>query len=111
MQIAVNFVTTPELPDVPSGSKEKFVVVIDGKRGGSHALAYFLKDYPVTMEYGCDSEGCKETHGRGCPVTGWYSVDSDFDAEDGKIPLLRRVLAWAPLKDVKIPKKVLSRVG
>ena len=103
MKLSLNFTSAPELPSIPKGSKAPFLVAFEANGIQQYASAFFLNDYLVTFEYGCGHADCREKHGNGCPTTGWFALDSDFTFEDGRKPIIGKVLAWAPLEEISAP--------
>lgn len=103
MQLSVRFTATPALPSVAAGRKAEFLIAFETNGIRQFASALYLNEYPVTMEYGCDHPDCREKHGHGCPTSGWFWLDSDFTFEEGRKPIIGKVLAWAPLEEISVP--------
>lgn len=95
--LSIDFTHLPELPAVAVGSNGKFLILHETNGYRMLSSAFYLNEYPVTMEYGCGHAACRDTHGAGCPVTGWYGLDSNFDFEEGRRPILGTVISWAEI--------------
>lgn len=98
--IALDFHTGDETPDVKRGSYAGFIVVTENDNGKHFAFAgYYLNAYP--LDYGdscpkgdgCQGDGCDD----GCPTTGWFYDESNFEYENCYYPISTKVVRWAPI--------------
>lgn len=98
--IALDFHTGDETPDVKRGSYAGFIVVTENDNGKHFAFAgYYLNAYP--LDYGdscpkgdgCHGDGCDD----GCPTTGWFYDESNFEYENCYYPISTKVVRWAPI--------------
>jgi hypothetical protein len=85
-----------EIPDVRKGSYETFIVVTENADGKHFCFpADYLNAFP--LEYSeCQCKG-EEEHGEGCPTTGWFYNNSNYEYEDCFHPISARLLRWAPI--------------
>lgn len=92
--IALEFRPGNETPDVKQGSYSGFIVVTENDNGKHFAFAgYYLNAYP--LQY--DECRCKEPCEDGCPTTGWFYDESNFEYENCYYPISSRVVRWAPI--------------
>lgn len=58
--------------------------------------AYYLNNYLLDRDGGCDK--CSDSsvdHSDGCPTTGWFYDESNFDYDNCYHPINSEVLEWA----------------
>tara|TARA_R110000868_G_scaffold304136_1_gene564635 strand:+ start:158 stop:493 length:336 start_codon:yes stop_codon:yes gene_type:complete len=92
-------------PVVKPGGMRGFIVLV--RRNDKHqrewvGSAWYLQDYPLETESLCNSEDCKagKHEDDGCPFTGWYNDESNFDYQNCYWKINDTVVAWA-----EYPKK------
>lgn len=88
--------TRSGLPDVKTGHQKCFVAMTRNKEGRECVFAaYYLNAYP--LEY--DDCVCKaeDDHDDGCPTTGWFYDNSNFEYENCYYEVSGNVIAWAAL--------------
>lgn len=102
-----------QTPPVDKGRMRCFIVVLKGESTGrlSTTPLYYLRDYPLNFEEGCGAEDCEDTHEDGCPVTGWFYDESNFDCENCYYHASGEVLAWSELPSPDDALAALSRHG
>lgn len=104
--VSLNFVTG-SVPEVRKANMEFFVILTKNEDGNWHCFtAYYLNAYPLNYEESCEERGCQkdESHEDGCPTTGWFYDESNFEYEHCYNKISGEVLAYAPLpsaEDVK----------
>jgi hypothetical protein len=84
-------------PEVKRGHYDDFVITIENDKGRrSTYAAYYLNAYP--LDYGDD---CKCTtdkdHDDGCPTTGWFYDESNFEYEHCYHAVNGKVITWAKI--------------
>lgn len=97
--ISLTFKTDP-VPDVKAGNLGTFIIVTRNKEGrGSCFPAYYLNAYPLQYDEDCAERGCPkdEVHEDGCPTTGWFYDESNFEYDNCYHSISADVIAWASL--------------
>lgn len=85
-------------PPVKPGSKQSFIVLTEREGRKASFAAHYLNQYPLEYEDGCEAPECAEgKHEDGCPTTGWFYDESNFDYDHCYFRLDGTVLAWAPI--------------
>jgi hypothetical protein len=85
-------------PEIPAGVQRTFIIVTRNKDGKEFCFpAHYLNAFPLEYEEDCEDRGCPkdEEHGDGCPTTGWFYDESNFEYENCYHPISAEVLAWA----------------
>lgn len=101
------------VPEVKSGSMKGFVVLTRHKDSRETVFyAYYLNALPLEYEDGCDEKrGCQkdDEHPDGCPTTGWFYDESNFEYENCYHPITAtEVIAWAALPTVDEVKAAIT---
>lgn len=87
-------------PEVKAGGMDTFIIVSRNKEGRDFCYpAYYLNAYPLNYEEDCADRGCPKdaNHEDGCPTTGWFYDESNFEYDNCYHSIAAEVLAWAPL--------------
>lgn len=85
-------------PDVGRGGMKCFVLLVEHDNGRRCTIpAYYLNRYPLEME---DCR-CDEEHDDGCPITGWFYDESNFEYEHCYHRVEGKVLAYAEIPDAE----------
>lgn len=109
--IALEF-KTEGTPEIAHGAMKGFVVMTRNKEGREAVFyAYYLNAHALEYDDGCDEKrGCPKDaeHSDGCPTTGWFYDESNFDYENCYHPLNADVVAWAALPIVADVKKEIE---
>ena len=85
-------------PPVKPGSIQSFIVLTEREGRKASFAAYYLNQYPLAYEDGCEAPECAEgKHEDGCPTTGWFYDESNFEYDHCYYRLKGTVLAWAPI--------------
>lgn len=95
----VRIVPKPGVPDVELGGM-KCVLAYCKHTGGRESVlpAYYLHGYPLSYEdCVCDSD--KEHSDDGCPTTGWFYDESNFEYDHLYHVIEGEVLGWAELPE------------
>ena len=90
------------VPDVKPGSMKLCIVAGLSKEGRKTCFpAYYLNAYPLVYEEDCVERGCPkdEDHSDGCPTTGWFYDESNFEYKNCYWRIDGEVVAWAPWPD------------
>lgn len=82
-------------PDIKLGTMEDYIVVTENEKGGKYAYAaYYLNAYPLER----DECTCREgEHDDGCPATGWFHDNSNWEYDNCYFEISAKVLCWAPI--------------
>ena len=87
-------------PPVKPGSMQSFIVLTEREGRKASFAAHYLNQYPLEYEDGCEAPECAEgKHEDGCPTTGWFYDESNFDYDHCYFRLDGTVLAWAPIPE------------
>ena len=85
-------------PPVKPGSMQSFIVLTEHDGRKTSCAAHYLNQYPLEYENGCEAPECAEgKHEDGCPTTGWFYDESNFEYDHCYYRLKGTVLAWAPI--------------
>ena len=97
-RVALAFHPGEQAPDVKRGSMECCIVVTENEQGKHFAFpGYYLNAYPLQYdECRCD-EPCED----GCPTTGWFYDESNFEYENCYYPISSKILRWALIPDAE----------
>ena len=92
---AVGLLFQTGTPPVMRGSMGCFICLSTGKTTGMDGVKplYYLNEYP--LEY--DECKCSKEHDDGCPTTGWFYDESNFDYENCYYQAAGEIVAWAEL--------------
>lgn len=93
----------PGLPELKKGALGTFIIWTRNKDGREAVFpAYYLNAHPLNYEEDCAERGCPkgEEHEDGCPTTGWFYDESNFESDNCYHPISADVLAWAALPTV-----------
>lgn len=87
------FISAETPPDVRRGGMECYIILCVGERSGQPYTqpAYYLNEHPLEYE-DCI---CAAEHDDGCPTTGWFSDEANFDYEHAYIRIRDEVVAYA----------------
>jgi len=95
---ALKFTHASTLPDTAPGTMVTCIILTKAATGRDWTMpAYYLNAYPLEYEdCVCNSH---EDHGEndGCPTTGWFYDESNFDYENCYHPVTGTVVAWAKI--------------
>lgn len=82
-------------PIVATGNCRIFLALMVGKHTGKDIVLplYYLNAMPLEM----DECKCSEEHDEGCPTTGWFYDESNFEYEHCYYRAEGEVVAWAEL--------------
>ena len=85
-------------PDIAKGSMRRFIALIVSKHSGKDYVSplYYLNGYPLEYEE-CICGADSDAHDDGCPTTGWFYDESNFDYENCYHPVPGDVVSWAEL--------------
>jgi hypothetical protein len=91
--VSLNFTSADTPPDVKPGNLAS--VILTTERDGKHFTfpAYYLNRYPLEYD-DCKCETDKD-HDMGCPTTGWFYDESNFDYDNCYHHVEGRPVAWA----------------
>jgi hypothetical protein len=97
----LDFHPADRLPDVPKGQMRACIIMHRSKHTGKNFTmpAYYLNAYPLEFEDGCGDEKCEDEHDDGCPVTGWFYDNANFEYENCYYRIEGECLAWALIPD------------
>lgn len=101
---------TIDIPSVKVGSLGTFLILTQNKDGKRHVIpAYYLNACRLEYEEPCDKHGCNGEHDdNGCPTTGWFYDESNFEYDNCYHPIRAEVLAHAPLPSVQSVEAMLA---
>lgn len=90
------------IPDVHSGQKVQVLIATKSKHDGQIRTfaAYYLNEYPLEYEDGCKlCQSGDDSHENldGCPTTGWFYDESNFEYDNCYHPIYGDVLKWASI--------------
>lgn len=85
-------------PGIAKGSMRRFIALIVSKHSGKDYVSplYYLNGYPLEYEE-CICGADSDAHDDGCPTTGWFYDESNFDYESCYHPVPGDVVSWAEL--------------
>lgn len=110
MKIEIEFVTEA-VPPVKPGHMELFIVAGVSKEGRKTCYpAYYLNAYPLEYQDDCEERGCPkdQNHDDGCPTTGWFYDESNFEYDNCYHPINGDVIAWATWPDRNVVHAALQ---
>ena len=93
------------------GDMRCLLAVVRGKDGRVRTIpAYYLNRYPLEYQDPCDERGCPkdENHEDGCPTTGWFYDESNFEYDHCYHPLGGEVIAWAALPSAEVVDEMIA---
>jgi len=94
-------------PDVPCGGMGCFILLTKTSREGHDRYhtypAYYLNEHPLEME-DCN---CAAEHDDGCPTTGWFYDNSNFEYENCYYPVEGEIIAYAEIPGPDIALKLI----
>lgn len=90
------------VPPVKPGNLGVFLVTTRSPKGALYTSpAYYLNAYPLDYPDGCGEcalrEKCEAEDGDGCPTTGWFQDNSNFDYENCYYKISDEILEWAAI--------------
>lgn len=90
---------TSGVPEVKEGGQGIFIIVTRNKDGKCFCYpAYYLNAMPLEYQDDCADRGCTHPENEdGCPTTGWFYDESNFEYDNCFHPIDDEVLAWAPV--------------
>lgn len=97
-RVALAFHSGENVPEVKIGSMQCCIVVTENEQGKHFAFpGYYLNAYPLQYdECRCD-EPCED----GCPTTGWFYDESNWEYENCYYPISSKILRWALIPDAR----------
>lgn len=103
----LKFTPAATLPEVAAGDNKIFIILTEHENGKRFVLpAYYLNRFPLEYEdCKCDTD---KDHDDGCPTTGWFYDESNFEYEHCYWKVTGTVLAWAPLPTAADVQAALS---
>jgi hypothetical protein len=97
------------LPEVTEGKLRTFIVSVRNKEGRVHTFcAHYLNQYPLYSEDGCGECPDDDSHADGCPETGWYYDESNFEYDHCYWRVRGEVIEWAAMPCHPDAKKELN---
>lgn len=96
MEVTLKFSNGDVVPEVKPGNMMDCIIVTerDGKRFSF--AAYYLNAFPLDHGDECICKTEAE-HDEGCPTTGWFHDESNFEYENCFHAITGTVLLWAPI--------------
>ena len=108
LEAALTFSAEP-VPPVQPGHMGCFLTHTRSKTGYETVIpAYYLNAYPLQYDDDCKERGCTEEHEDGCPTTGWFYDESNFEYDNCYHPLQAEVLAWSKLPTPEFARTTLT---
>jgi hypothetical protein len=95
------------IPIVKDGSLRSFIVMTRGKTKEHVFAAYYLNRYPLEYDPDCVCKN-EDDHEDGCPTTGWFYDNSNFEYDNCYHALEGEVIAWAELPTPGTVKAALA---
>lgn len=97
LSVTLEFRPGDEIPDVPRGNIQACIILMRSRHTGKNFTqpAYYLNGYPLEFEDGCGDPKCEDEHDDGCPVTGWFYDNANFEYENCYYRIEGECLAWA----------------
>lgn len=94
-------------PTVNKGDCRVFCALMVSRHTGKDLVLplYYLNQMPLEKEE-CD---CAEEHDEGCPTTGWFYDNSNFDYDNCYWPAEGEVVAWAELPKAEVVRSAFTR--
>lgn len=95
--VTLDFHAADTTPDVPRGQMKACIIMMRSRHTGKNFTmpAYYLNAYPLEFEDGCGDEKCEDEHDDGCPVSGWFYDNANFEYENCYYRIEGECLAWA----------------
>jgi hypothetical protein len=107
-KVELEFHSGDETPPVRSGTYKQLIITTISDKGKSYTYAaYYLNEYPLEYEGGCDAcRDGKVEHDEGCPTTGWFYDESNLEYENCYYPIRNEIVEWAhiPQNDESEPR-------
>ena len=101
-KIEIDFVAGSQ-PTIEEGAMLCCLALVRAKSDGVARVipAYYLNAHPLEYQDDCATRGCPkdEDHEDGCPTTGWFYDESNFEYDNCYYPIHGEVIAWARLPD------------
>jgi hypothetical protein len=99
------------IPDIAAGSMRCFIALMVSRHSGKDCILplYYLNGYPLEYEE-CQCGDNADAHDDGCPTTGWFYDESNFDYENCYHPIAGEVVAWAELPSPETARSLLPEV-
>ena len=100
---ALNFLDGSVVPDVKAGAMLGCIIVIERRDGKRISLAaWYLNAFFLDHGNDCICESEKDhDDDMGCPTTGWFYDESNFEYENCFHPVDGTVLLWAPIPNAE----------
>jgi hypothetical protein len=110
-RVALEFKAGSEVPDVARGNMEACIIMMRSRHTGKNFTmpAYYLNSYPLEFEDGCGDPNCEDMHDDGCPVTGWFYDNANFEYENCYYRIEGECLAWALIPDATVVESAIAR--
>lgn len=99
------------VPEIKSGDMDTFIIMTRSKEGRQAVFpAYYLNAYPLNYDDPCDERGCPKDaeHEDGCPTTGWFYDESNFEYDNCYHSISAEVIAFASLPTVEDVKSSIE---
>ena len=97
--------------DIHDGQLGTYIIMTRNKDGRENVFpAYYLNAHPLEYQDTCEERGCPkdENHDDGCPTTGWFYDESNFEYDNCYHSISAEVIAWAALPSVAEVKSSIS---
>jgi hypothetical protein len=108
--IEVKF-TLGNVPPTPAGDMDTYIIMTRNKDNREAVFpAYYLNAYPLNYDEPCEDRGCPKDaeHEDGCPTTGWFYDESNFEYDNCYHSISAEVIAWAHLPSLEAVKGSLQ---
>lgn len=96
MEVTLKFAAGDVIPEVKRGHLLDCIIVTERSGQRASFAAYYLNAFP--LDHG-DECICKTEadHDDGCPTTGWFYDESNFEYDNCYHAVVGTVLLWAPI--------------
>jgi hypothetical protein len=91
------FYPAAQPPQLEPGQSKQVIVVSEREGERFTYAAYYLQGFPLLYEECVCVDGETQHHSDGCPTTGWYYDQSNFEFEHCFWPIEGTVIAWAEI--------------
>lgn len=96
MEVTLKFSDGATLPEVKRGHMMACIIVTEREGKRFSFAAYYLNGFPLDHGDECICRTEAE-HDDGCPTTGWFYDESNFEYDNCYHPVSGTVLAWTPI--------------